>query len=126
MEEVAQLPNPLREATRRVFVADGDALVMPMSTWRPLLKGLGELLPNLERVSSVRHGHEYRKRASMPCASASQAGGLSMLYIGPESGDDVTLKRIAKGMMPRLISMRRSWYTRPILSFGDSSLGDWS
>ena len=96
LEEVSQLPSPLRQATRRVFVADGDALVMPMSTWRPLLKGLGELLPNLERVSSYAMAMNILEKG-LDAMRELRAGGLSMLYIGPESGDDVTLKRIAKG-----------------------------
>ena len=96
LEEVAELPLPMRQATRRVFVADGDALVIPMSGWRPLLSGLHRLLPNLERVSAYAMARNILEKGPDALAEL-RSQGVSMLYVGPESGDDPTLKRIAKG-----------------------------
>jgi len=38
-------------ATNKVFVADGDALVMGLPRWREILTGLREAFPQLRRVS---------------------------------------------------------------------------
>ncbi len=83
-------------AVTKVFIADGDALVMDMTHWREILPELYERLPRLRRVSCyattqnilAKNGDELREL----CES-----GLTLLYLGPESGDDVTLHRLVKG-----------------------------
>jgi radical SAM superfamily enzyme YgiQ (UPF0313 family) len=80
----------------RDFVADGDALAMDLGHWEPLLVGLGEAFPRLRRVSAyatalnvaAKRDDELRRLREL---------GLSLLYVGPETGDDVTFERIAKG-----------------------------
>ena len=96
LRDVASLSTVVRASTRRVFVADGDALVMPMETWRPLLAGLHQLLPNLERVSAYAMARNILEKGPSALKEL-RSGGLSLLYVGPESGDDLTLRRIAKG-----------------------------
>jgi len=93
----------LEEAGRRagpdvdkVFVADGDALTMPVAHWLPLLERARAVFPNLRRVSSYAMARNVTEKTDAELATL-RAAGLSRLYIGPESGDDVTLKRIAKG-----------------------------
>jgi radical SAM superfamily enzyme YgiQ (UPF0313 family) len=80
----------------KIFVADGDALVMPMDHWLPLLERARALFPRLRRVSCYAMARNVRDKADAELAALS-AAGLRLLYIGPESGDDPTLKRIAKG-----------------------------
>ena len=96
LKDVSRLPEATRRTTRRVFVADGDALVMPMTDWRYLLDGLHRILPNLERVSAYAMARNILDKTEAELREL-RASGVSMLYVGPESGDDVTLKRIAKG-----------------------------
>ena len=96
LEDVSRLPEATRRTARRVFVADGDALVMPMTDWRYLLDGLHRILPNLERVSAYAMARNILDKTEAELREL-RASGVSMLYVGPESGDDVTLKRIAKG-----------------------------
>ncbi len=80
----------------KIFLADGDALIMDMGHWESILETCRKSFPSLRRVSSyatamnlqAKRPEELRRLREM---------GLSLLYIGPESGDDVTLKRIAKG-----------------------------
>jgi radical SAM superfamily enzyme YgiQ (UPF0313 family) len=93
----------LDEAARRfgprvtkVFVGDGDALVLPMDAWRPILTRCREGFPALGRVSSYATARNILAKSDSELAEL-RALGLTRLYIGPESGDDVTLKRIAKG-----------------------------
>jgi radical SAM superfamily enzyme YgiQ (UPF0313 family) len=80
----------------KVFVADGDALVMPVAHWRAILAACRAAFPSLRRVSCYAMARNVIEKSDDELA-ALRAEGLSLLYIGPESGDDVTLKRIAKG-----------------------------
>jgi len=80
----------------KLFVADGDALAMPMEHWLPILERARALFPRLRRVSSYAMARNVRDKTDAELRALREAG-LSLLYIGPESGDDVTLKRIAKG-----------------------------
>lgn len=93
----------LREAAKRVgayadkiFVADGDALVLPMTHWRPILTEARALFPRLRQVSCYAMASNVLEKTPEELAELRELG-LTLLYIGPESGDDVTLKRIVKG-----------------------------
>ena len=81
---------------QKLFVMDGDALCMPMDRWRVILKRAYELYPNLRRVSCYAMASNILEKTSEEMGELRQLG-LKQLYIGPESGDDITLKRIAKG-----------------------------
>ncbi len=87
---------PVARDVAKVFVADGDALVMPMEYWRPILDRCQALFPNLRRVSCYAMARNIREKTDAELAEL-RSMGLSTLYIGPESGDDRTLKKIAKG-----------------------------
>jgi radical SAM superfamily enzyme YgiQ (UPF0313 family) len=93
----------LREASRRaghivekIFVADGDALVLPMDHWRAILAAAREGFPKLRQVSCYAMANNILDKTPEELRELREAG-LSMFYIGPESGDDLTLKRIVKG-----------------------------
>ncbi len=55
-----------------------------------------ETFPNLRRVSCYATALNLLGKSEQELARLRDLG-LKLLYIGPESGDDVTLKRIAKG-----------------------------
>ena len=80
----------------RIFVADGDALVMDVDRWHAILAACREAFPALRRVSCYATAENVLEKTAEELR-ALREGGLEMLYIGPESGDDVTLKRIVKG-----------------------------
>jgi len=80
----------------KVFVADGDPLVMGMDSWRPILKCLREAFPRLRRVSAYATAQNILAKSGDDLLALRELG-LSLLYIGPESGDDETLRRIVKG-----------------------------
>jgi len=80
----------------KLFVADGDALVLPMDHWQAILERARRVFPRLRRVSCYAMARNIRDKSDAELAVLREAG-LSLLYIGPESGDDPTLKRIAKG-----------------------------
>jgi radical SAM superfamily enzyme YgiQ (UPF0313 family) len=103
VRELSESLADLREAGRRaghaidkLFVADGDALVLDMAHWRAILDTAREVLPRLRQVSCYATANNVLEKSADELAEL-RALGLSLLYIGPESGDDATLKRIVKG-----------------------------
>lgn len=83
-------------AVEKVFVADGDALVMDLDHWQAILSACRTLFPRLRRVSCYATAGNVAAKTDDELARL-RALGLGLLYIGPESGDDVVLHRIAKG-----------------------------
>jgi len=84
------------DAIDKVFVADGDALGMDLSHWGAILAACKTAFPKLRRVSAYATAINLLAKTSGELRRLRELG-LSLLYIGPESGDDPTLKRIAKG-----------------------------
>ena len=81
---------------RRVFLCDGDALVLPQERLVRILRAIRERLPWVTRVGA------YANAKSLSWKTVEQLRelrelGLGILYVGLESGDDVTLARIRKG-----------------------------
>jgi radical SAM superfamily enzyme YgiQ (UPF0313 family) len=81
---------------QKLFVTDGDALCLPMDHWRTILQTARKLFPNLRRVSCYAMASNILEKTPEELKELCDLG-LTQLYIGPESGDDPTLKRIAKG-----------------------------
>ena len=81
---------------QKLFVTDGDALCLPMDHWRTILQTARKLFPNLRRVSCYAMASNILEKTPEELKELCDLG-LRQLYIGPESGDDPTLKRIAKG-----------------------------
>lgn len=81
---------------RKVFVADGDALVMPVEAWLPILAACRRAFPRLERVSCYAMARNVLGKTDEELRRLRDAG-LRLLYVGPESGDPETLRRIVKG-----------------------------
>ncbi len=93
LELAARVAGPRIE---KLFVADGDALVMPVDQWVPILERARALFPRLRRVSCYAMARNVLEKSDDELR-ALRAAGLELLYVGPESGDEVTLKKIAKG-----------------------------
>jgi len=96
LEDVQLARRRVGPRLRKVFVADGDALILAMDHWRPILGALREGFPQLSRVSCYAMARNILEKSAEELTEL-RSLGLTRLYIGPESGDDVTLKRIAKG-----------------------------
>ena len=81
---------------RRVFLADGDALVLPTRRLLTVIEAIRTHLPAVRRISSYCLPRNLRKK-SQADIDALAAAGLSMVYVGAESGDDAVLSAVAKG-----------------------------
>lgn len=82
---------------RRVFLADGDALILRTDRLLAILGELRERFPELHRVS-VYASPQSLLAKSVPDLRALVDAGLSLFYLGPETGHPVVLERIAKGV----------------------------
>ena len=78
----------------KLFVADGDALGMATASWLAILDAARAGLPQLRRVSCYATAANILKKTPAELATLRERG-LTRLYIGPESGDDATMKRPA-------------------------------
>ena len=96
-KEIFQIINENSSPTyKKAFIADGNALYMPTKL---LLKTIGKIYKSNSNISKVsiygNVGDILRKKPEELKELA--LSGLNMVYIGFESGDDITLKRIKKG-----------------------------
>lgn len=85
-----------RMIVQRVFLADGDALVMPTRRLLTILTAIREHMPEVSRVSSYCLPRNLRKKSVDELKELADAG-LGMAYVGCESGDDEVLARVNKG-----------------------------
>jgi radical SAM superfamily enzyme YgiQ (UPF0313 family) len=94
--EIAAIPERYRVGIRRVFLADGDALVYPQSGLIEILNALATAFPNLNRVGSYASPNSLTTKSVVELEQLRQRK-LQILYFGLESGDDATLALIKKG-----------------------------
>ncbi len=97
MRQIAMAYSTDAEGVRRVFLADGDALVLTTERLLNILAVLKKYFPNLERVSSYAAPRDILAKSVEELTELRRAG-LALLYYGMESGDAQTLKDIRKGV----------------------------
>lgn len=83
------------DRVRRVFFADGDALVVKTKMLLELLYYVHKNFPHVERISSYGTAKDVLKKSEEDL-KALAAAGLELIYIGAESGDDRVLEHIKK------------------------------
>lgn len=96
LAEIAEAGVRFGSDVRHVFVADGDPLAMELASWEPLLLALASTFPRLRRVSTYATARNLLEKSPRELRRLRDLG-LSLLYLGPESGDEETLRRLAKG-----------------------------
>lgn len=95
--EVRRVAEHLGPYVRRVFLADGNALVMRTDKLLELCREIKACFPNLERISCYACPQDALRK-SVEELRALREAGLSLIYLGVESGDDVVLRRVNKGV----------------------------
>jgi radical SAM superfamily enzyme YgiQ (UPF0313 family) len=83
---------------RRVFLCDGDALIIPQKRLLNILVEIEKQLPWVTRVGIYANAKSLKMK-TLDELKALKAHGLGIAYMGLETGDDVTLKNINKGAM---------------------------
>lgn len=82
--------------TRRVFLCDGDPLIIPQDTLLPVLQRINERFDKLLRIGIYANAGSILKKSHAEL-TALREQKLGIVYMGLESGDAVTLERVKKG-----------------------------
>ncbi|APC42758.1 radical SAM protein [Clostridium estertheticum] len=89
---------------KRIFLADGDALVLKTSELKIILLKIKELFPGCERVGVYTTPKDILAK-SVEDLSLLKALGIGILYLGVESGSNEILKSINKGVTAQNLIM---------------------
>lgn len=96
LEAIRRCGEFFGRGVRRVFLADGDATMLPTRRLLSILEAIRVHLPGVHRISSYCLPRNLRKKPLVEVKALADAG-LSMVYVGAESGDDEVLRRVNKG-----------------------------
>lgn len=94
--EIVAARQALGPDVGRVFLADGDAMCLSPRRLIELLDAVNAAFPRLQRVSAYANARDIAAKSDAELAELRQRK-LKLLYLGLESGDDVTLAAIDKG-----------------------------
>jgi radical SAM superfamily enzyme YgiQ (UPF0313 family) len=92
LQEISRSGYPFR----RIFLADGDAMTLSVRRLAGILGLIRKYLPDVQRVSSYCLPRNLKNKTAEELAELNKLG-LSLLYVGCESGDDLMLEKISKG-----------------------------
>jgi radical SAM superfamily enzyme YgiQ (UPF0313 family) len=89
----------------RLFIMDGDALIIPYPRLKWILEMVKEHLPQVRRVGAYANSKGIRLKSEDELRGLRDLG-LGIVYYGVETGDDQTLEAIRKGAnAQRLLDM---------------------
>ncbi|BBO84889.1 radical SAM protein [Desulfosarcina ovata subsp. sediminis] len=92
---------------RRVFLCDGDVMIIPQKRLMKILTEIRRQLPWVTRVGIYANAKSLNMKTDEQLREL-RDNGLGIAYMGLESGDDVTLKAIRKGALSeQMIKMGR-------------------
>lgn len=96
IDSIRQTADMYGKNIRRVFLADGDALVLPTRKLLLILEAIRTHMPAVHRISSYCLPRNLRKKDQSQIDELA-AAGLKMVYVGAESGDNQVLTAVNKG-----------------------------
>ena len=95
MEDIA-FASSYCKRQRRVFLCDGDALIVPQERLLRILIEIEKQLPWVTRVGVYANAKSLKMK-TIDELKVLKSHGLGIAYMGLETGDDTTLKKINKG-----------------------------
>jgi len=81
---------------RRIFLADGDVMRRSFAELKAILTAINDSFPALSRVNAYATGSAIDAKSDEELIQLKTLN-LNTLYLGLESGDDLTLKNVKKG-----------------------------
>ena len=96
LEDIDMARDYYGPGVERVFLMDGDAIVMKTEQLLKILEKLYKNFPNLQKVTTYA-GPKSTLSKSMTELKELHAAGLTRAYLGVESGSDAVLTAINKG-----------------------------
>jgi radical SAM superfamily enzyme YgiQ (UPF0313 family) len=96
LEAIRRCGEQFGDQVQRVFLGDGDAMVLSTRRLLTLLAAIQAHLPRVRRISSYCLPRNLRSKSVAELLQL-RAAGLSLAYVGAESGDDEVLQKVNKG-----------------------------
>lgn len=102
IKSAEEIEEDLREASRyrhvdRVFLCDGDALIIPQPRMLEILASINRYLPGVERTGTYANAKSILRKTPDQLR-ALQAAGLKIVYLGVETGSPMLLEKVRKGV----------------------------
>lgn len=95
LEEIARCGQQM-PGVRRVFLGDGDPMVLSFRRLKTILEAIRTYLPAVTRISTYALPSNLKQK-SVAELQVLRELGLKLIYVGAESGDDEVLRCIDKG-----------------------------
>ena len=96
LDSIRRCGEEFGDGVKRVFLADGDAMTLSSRRLLTVLEAIRRCLPGVRRISSYCLPRNLRRKSAAELRELA-ALGLSMVYVGAESGDDDVLAAVKKG-----------------------------
>jgi radical SAM superfamily enzyme YgiQ (UPF0313 family) len=96
LESIRRCGALLGSTVQRVFLGDGDAMALSTRRLMAVLTAIRAHLPRVRRISSYCLPRNVRHKSVQELQELREAG-LSLAYVGAESGDDEVLQNVHKG-----------------------------
>jgi len=95
-------------SVRRIFLCDGDPLILPFKNLVAILKRLNQVFPKLQRVGIYANATSILRKQPSELEEL-RSLKLGIVYLGLESGDPETLRAVCKDADPRemILAARR-------------------
>ncbi len=102
IKPLEQIEKDLHEARHyehvdRVFLCDGDALIIPQPRLEEILGLINQNLPDIERIGTYANAKSILRK-SVNELKTLKSLGLKIIYLGVETGNPALLKAIHKGV----------------------------
>jgi radical SAM superfamily enzyme YgiQ (UPF0313 family) len=102
IKPLEQIKKDLQEARNfgnvgKVFLCDGDALIIPQPRLEEMLKLINDNLPNVERIGTYANAKSILKKSGDELKKLKEMG-LKIIYLGVETGNVELLQKIHKGV----------------------------
>ncbi len=98
IREDVEEAKPYGRYIKKVFLADGDALIIPQKRLLPIVRLIRDSFPKLDRIGIYGNTKSILKK-SVEELKALKELGVGIVYLGVESGDQVVLDRVCKGTL---------------------------
>jgi radical SAM superfamily enzyme YgiQ (UPF0313 family) len=101
IKSFAEIEEDILEASRRrdvekMFLCDGDALIIPQKRLVEILSSIRRRIPGVKRVGCYANAKSILRKTPEELVQLRE-GGLGIVYLGVETGNEDLLKRIHKG-----------------------------
>lgn len=84
------------QSVKKVFLTDGDALIIPQKRLVPIIELIRESFPRMERIGAYGNVKSVLKKSADELKALKEMG-LGIIYLGVESGDQQVLDEVCKG-----------------------------